>query len=44
MIRFHRVAASLLLLGLTAPVYAGCIAPKAPSSFPNGAKIGRAHV
>jgi hypothetical protein len=37
MIRFHRVAASVLLLGLTAPVYAGCIAPKAPSSFPNGA-------
>jgi hypothetical protein len=38
MIRFHRVAASLVLLGLSAPaVYAGCVAPKAPSSFPNGA-------
>jgi hypothetical protein len=37
MIRFQPIAASLLLLGLTAPVYAGCIAPKAPSSYPNGA-------
>jgi hypothetical protein len=37
MIRFQRVVAPLLLLGLTAPVYAGCIAPSAPSSFPNGA-------
>jgi len=37
MIRFQPIAASLLLLGLTAQVYASCIAPKAPSSYPNGA-------
>ncbi len=38
MIRFHRVAAPLLLLSFVAPaVYAGCVAPKPPSSFPNGA-------
>jgi hypothetical protein len=37
MIRFQPIAASLLLLGLTGPVYASCIVPKAPSSFPNGA-------
>jgi hypothetical protein len=38
MIAFHRVAASLILLGFGATAaHAACIAPKAPTSFPNGA-------
>ncbi len=35
---FHRAAASLVLFGLSAAgAQAACLAPKAPTSFPNGA-------